>query len=560
LVVRTDGIGTFVGFVNNPRGGIILTLRVGADGRFRIPGELIRPQPATGVAAPILFTLAGAIDGADRVFGSLEGLGLTLSGEKEIFSTETAAYSGIYQATGTNGSTTILVVGSARQMMALIIFPTTSVVPLGSGFRARVPGIPPVAALTSGPSNVDGGLGSAGSDGSLLVRTPNNTTLVGRVNPITDTATGTVAPSTDPLFLFSGPETEGLGPPIIVNTPAAQTAPYNSRVTFTIEVAGKTPFTFQWRKDGVEIAAATTATYAIAAAQGAHEGSYSCDVSNSEGNTTSVPMQLTVAAPTARLVNLSISTQLTSAAEGFTLGYVVSGDDSSPAKPLLIRAAGPSLAALGVSNPASDPKIEILAAGLKTAENDDWGGSASLAAAMAGVAAFPFAGPTSKDAAILTNVTTSNNMVEVSATGPGTVVAELYDTAAFDPGRRILNISVRKPIGSRLTAGFVIGGTGRKTVLVRAVGPGLAAFGVGDAIADPQLVLTGKTITSGNDNWGGTSELVAAFRAAGAFELGAASRDAALVATLEPGDYTVEVTSVNSANGTCLIEIYDLDR
>jgi hypothetical protein len=151
-------------------------------------------------------------------------------------------------------------------------------------------------------------------------------------------------------------------------------------------------------------------------------------------------------------------------------------------------------------------------------------------------------------------------MVEVSATGPGTVVAELYDTAAFDPGRRILNISVRKPIGSRLTAGFVIGGTGRKTVLVRAVGPGLAAFGVGDASADPQLVLTGKTITSGNDNWGGTSELVAAFRAAGAFELGAASRDAALVATLEPGDYTVEVTSVNSANGTCLIEIYDLDR
>ena len=96
---------------------------------------------------------------------------------------------------------------------------------------------------------------------------------------------------------------------------------------------------------------------------------------------------------------------------------------------------------------------------------------------------------------------------------------------------------------------------------MRAVGPGLTVFGVGDAIGDPQLALTGNTIASrGNDNWGGTSELVAAFRAAGAFELDATSRDAALVATLEPGEYHVEVTSVNNADGTCLIEIYDLDR
>jgi hypothetical protein len=44
-------------------------------------------------------------------------------------------------------------------------------------------------------------------------------------------------------------------------------------------------------------------------------------------------------------------------------------------------------------------------------------------------------------------------------------------------------MSVLKNIGGGLTAGFVIGGSGNKLVLIRAVGPSLAIFGLGDLLS-----------------------------------------------------------------------------
>ena len=65
----------------------------------------------------------------------------------------------------------------------------------------------------------------------------------------------------------------------------------------------------------------------------------------------------------------------------------------------MIRAAGPSLAALGVSGTLNDPKLELFAGATKSGENDNWGGSAAITAAMASVGAFAYTGPTSLDAA-----------------------------------------------------------------------------------------------------------------------------------------------------------------
>ena len=267
-----------------------------------------------------------------------------------------------------------------------------------------------------------------------------------------------------------------------------------------------------------------------------------------------------------RIINLAILSDLTAPGDSFTMGFVVGGGGTLGAKPLVIRAAGPSLGALGVPGTVDDPKFELFAGANKTGENDNWGGSAALTTALANVGAFAYTGPASKDAAVATQITTRDNSVAISSanSGIGKVIAEIYDAtptasfAAITP--RLLNVSVRKHLGSGLTAGFVLGGSSATKVLIRAVGPGLAAFGVPDTVPDPQLALFNATSTKigENNNWGGTPALTAAFASVGAFNLPTDSQDAALLVTLQPGSYTVEVNGVNATTGIALVEIYEV--
>ena len=100
---------------------------------------------------------------------------------------------------------------------------------------------------------------------------------------------------------------------------------------------------------------------------------------------------------------------------------------------------------------------------------------------------------------------------------------------------RLLNVSVLTSVAGAndtLSLGYVVGGAGTagtKPVLIRAVGPSQAAFGVGGVLPDlrPEL-LAGATKTDENDNWGGLAARSAAMARVGAFPLvGATSKDAA---------------------------------
>jgi hypothetical protein len=186
---------------------------------------------------------------------------------------------------------------------------------------------------------------------------------------------------------------------------------------------------------------------------------------------------------------------------------------------------------------------------------------------MAGVGAFPYTGGTSLDAAVAANLQPGDNSVKVSASGngTGTVIAEIYDatpSAQFEASTpRLINVSVLKHLGTGLTMGFVIGGLQSKAVLIRAVGPtlGSAPFNLSGVVADPQLSLfSGATSIGSNDNWGGTPALTSAFNSVGAFQLPAASRDAAIMTTLAPGDYTVQVSGVGGTTGMAIVEVYEL--
>jgi sugar lactone lactonase YvrE len=133
-----------------------------------------------------------------------------------------------------------------------------------------------------------------------------------------------------------------------------------------------------------------------------------------------------------------------------------------------------------------------------------------------------------------------------------------------DPSR-LLQVSTRAQIGTGhdiLVAGFVIDGTAAKTVLLRAVGPTLASFGVTGALADPKLDLfaAGQSVTPiySNDNWAGDASLSTAAAGSGAFAFaGPTSKDAALLVTLAPGTYTARVSGVGNTTGVALLEIYE---
>lgn len=124
---------------------------------------------------------------------------------------------------------------------------------------------------------------------------------------------------------------------------------------------------------------------------------------------------------------------------------------------------------------------------------------------------------------------------------------------------RLSNLSVRAQSGGTevLITGFTIGAGEDKTVLVRAVGPTLATFGVEGVLADPKIELfRGSTKLMENDNFSAAD--ASAFTAVGAFELPAGGKDAALVAKLSPGGYSVQVTGVGGSRGVALVEIYEV--
>jgi hypothetical protein len=112
-----------------------------------------------------------------------------------------------------------------------------------------------------------------------------------------------------------------------------------------------------------------------------------------------------------------------------------------------------------------------------------------------------------------------------------------------------------------LVSGFYVSGSTPKSVLIRAIGPTLATFGVTGALSDSKLDVYQRGVTvpvASNDNWGGSATLKSAFETVGAFSLPDASKDAAIIVPLQPGAYTVQVSGVDGATGAALVEIYEL--
>jgi cyclophilin family peptidyl-prolyl cis-trans isomerase len=368
-------------------------------------------------------------------------------------------------------------------------------------------------------------------------------------------------------------------PPTFTQQPVAQTVAAGSTVVFNARATSTTKY--QWRRNGTDIIGANSSALVLNNVTGASAGTYTVVAENAFGQTTSNPAQLAVAdnaGEVGRLINLSILTAAGAGSRALTVGAVVGPIGSGNSLPLVVRAVGPGLAAVGVtSGTLADPQMALFSSSnseTPIATNDNWSAdatqTAALAAAFTSVGAFALPAG-SLDAAIFrpTGVAAGGYTVQVSGKGSddGLVLAEIYDAsaAARTAGSpRLINVSVLKVLdpGASMTAGFVIGGATARTVLIRAIGPGLANVGVTSGfLADPVLELFNGASAkiAENDNWEGQNHLSIAGAAVGAFPVtNSGSLDAMMLTTLAPGNYTARVTGAGGTGGNVIVEVYEV--
>lgn len=265
--------------------------------------------------------------------------------------------------------------------------------------------------------------------------------------------------------------------------------------------------------------------------------------------------------PSSRLVNLSSRAAVGTGADVLIAGFAVSG---TSAKDVLVRAVGPSLTAAGVAGALAEVRLQVFdAQGRLLASNEQW--KAELKGAFAMLGAAPLA-EGSRDAALRLTLAPGTYSAQVAGlkSARGVALVEVYEV---DGGSRLLNLSTRARVESGdgiLISGLVVTGNRPRRLLLRAGGPALAGYGVGGTLADPSLaVLNAQGVTvAANDNWSAdgaaAAELTAVGAAAGAFPFAAGSKDAALLAPLAPGLYSVQVRGAGAAAGVALLEAYDV--
>jgi hypothetical protein len=349
--------------------------------------------------------------------------------------------------------------------------------------------------------------------------------------------------------------------PALTTQPVGQSVSVGATVTLTVTVSGSPAPALQWRRnganlnDGATIRGATTPSLVLSNVQPDQAGDYTVMVSNSAGTAISNAAAVTVNTvdPSARLTNLSVRTAL-AASQTLIVGVVV--NDGS--REILVRAAGPALAAFGLSTVMADPRLELYNGPNRLLSYNDLAGN--LVPKFASVGAFGF--PTgSKDAAFVESINAAYS-IQAKGTGPGVVLVEAYDTGEATAAR-LVNVSARNRVGTGddiLIAGFALSGSGAKRLLIRAVGPtlGAAPFNVPGVLSNPKLEIynsDGVKVTE-NDDW--DPQLSTTFLGVGAFLLNSGSRDAALVTTLPAGSYTVQVKGADGGTGEALIEIYEV--
>lgn len=283
-------------------------------------------------------------------------------------------------------------------------------------------------------------------------------------------------------------------------------------------------------------------------------------VGNAFGVVRSVPFTLN------RFVNLAGRATVGVGERALISGFVI-GTTLPIERRVLIRGVGPALAAFGVLDELEVPRLSVFKGSQLIATNAGWSRSenaAEIRDAAQRAGAFPLADG-SADTAVLLSLAPGDYTAQITGAGDsmGTALVEIYDLEAPDR-TRLKNLSVRARVAPgehTLVGGLVIDGGVEKTVLFRAAGQALAAFGVDDFLRRPLLTVfrSGTAIATGAA-WSAAAnaaEIRGTTAALNAFAFSDGSDDAALLLRLAPGAYTVQVAGADGGSGVALLEIYE---
>lgn len=309
---------------------------------------------------------------------------------------------------------------------------------------------------------------------------------------------------------------EPAAPPTIVDQPADTDTYMGEDVTLSVSASGQGPFLYQWYLNGEAIEGATESTLTVPGADTGAKGEYSVSVISAIGQVISSVASLRVL----ELPELP-------AFVNEPLGYIAFMGEEAMLDARAVASTPIAYQWYKDGSPIEGETGETLL--IDPAISDDEG---------------------------TCYVTATNAAGSVQSAGAEVLVTD----------KRIVNISTRAHVGTGsnvLIAGFAIGGTEKKTVLVRGIGPSLEKFGLSNILANPVLSLyrNGELIAE-NSGWSADSneaDIANASSSVGAFSLPSGSEDSAMLIELDPGVYTAIVSGEGNTTGIALVEVYEVN-
>jgi hypothetical protein len=351
--------------------------------------------------------------------------------------------------------------------------------------------------------------------GALIHLTGGATVVADPSNPVTITITGSYYADTGDLFSGQFTFTADLGTdtPIDYTLSGSATVlglPVELGATGTLtpglheyQTQFQSPFVFPTNDAGDFSVTLTLHFGGMGASLAASPGTFDFTIGQIDFRLDS--SIVTVEAPSV-LQNISTRGNVGTDEEALIGGFIIIG--TTP-KTVVLRAIGPSINPSLVADVLDDPSLELhdSGGGLITS-NDNWvdlsqeNQTTLINHGLAPTQDAESALVMTLDPGLYTAIVRGVN----DTTGVGLV--EAYDLDDGTPDSMLANLSTRGSIGTGedvLIGGVIVGGGGGglSTVVLRGIGPSLAAFGILNPLADPFLELHNSdgAVIASNDNW-----------------------------------------------------------
>jgi uncharacterized delta-60 repeat protein len=260
-------------------------------------------------------------------------------------------------------------------------------------------------------------------------------------------------------------------------------------------------------------------------------------------------------------VNVSTRLAVGTGDDALIEGFIVQGPAGS-SKKIMVRALGPSLAQFGVGDALANPTLEIRNSNNAiVATNNDWKttqvGGLITGDQFAELTASQLAPSHDLESAMIANLAPGSYTAVVRGAGntAGTGLVDAFDLSPSSSAR-LANVATRgliQPGDKLMIAGFIVQ-NGPMNVVLRAIGPSLSIFGISNALPDTTLQLRDQNggIVLENDDWKSHQrEELEAAHLQPSHDL-----EAAVITTIQPGQYTAQVRGKGQDSGIGVVEVY----